>query len=209
MAFRRLAIFVAISAAAGAAAARLHWGGGASRAAQTLQKSTRASSRPGPTAEEILRAFKKVKTPAMSSGSDPEALEKFQKELEVGLGKRNALALELATRFPNHPKAADFMWIRWCNKTNFSHATAEVVRETEESIAKSPSPRMRDTARAARAMTGLQIPGIDAAKRTVWVLDAADAKDVAVEVVPDLLESLAIQFDVEPASQKRLLEKAA
>src|SRR5262245_37575207 len=182
MAFRRLAIFVAISAAAGAAAARLHWGGAASRAAQSHPKSARAashsaSSRPDPTAEQIVVAFKKVKTPAMSSGSDPEALEKFQKELEVGLGKRNALALELATRYPNQPKAADFMWIRWCNKTNFSHETAEVVRETEESIAKSPSARMRDTARAARAMTGLQISGIDPAKRTAWVLDAADAKD--------------------------------
>jgi hypothetical protein len=200
LALWRIGLFIGVSAAAGAAAALLHWGAGAPAAASRARDVT---------AEQILRAYKKVKTPAFSSGSSPEALETFHRELEVGLAKRNALALELATRFPNHPKVGELMWTRWSNRIHFSHEAADVARETEATIAKAESPALRDTARAARAMAGLEMAEIDPARRTAWVLDAADAKNVAVDVVPDLLEWLATRFDVEPGAQRRLLERAA
>jgi hypothetical protein len=161
------------------------------------------------TAEQIVRAFKRVRTPAMSSGSSPEALEKFTRELSVGLAKRNALALELAIRFPTHPRVPELMWVRWANRTNFSHETAEVVRETEAAIAGSESAALRDTARVARAMAGLAMPEIDPARRTAWVLEAANAKNPAVDAAPDLLEELATRFEVEPEAQRRLLVLAA
>ena len=127
----------------------------------------------------------------------------------MGLAKRNALALELAIRFPTHPRVPELMWVRWANRTNFSHETAEVVRETEAAIAGSESAALRDTARVARAMAGLAMPEIDPARRTAWVLEAANAKNPAVDAGPDLLEELATRFEVEPEAQRRLLVLAA
>jgi hypothetical protein len=203
MAALRYAIFIVITAAAGAAAARVHWCGLFSQAA-----ASRPASRPAPTAQQIVRAFQRVKTPAMSSGTGAEALEAFRRELSVGLEKRNVLALELAARYPEHPKVPDFMWVRWANRINFFHEAEKVVRETETAIAESKSERFRDTARVARAMAGLAMIDIEPARRREWVLDAANAKNTAVEAAPDLLEQLALQFEIEPKAQSELLARA-
>ena len=125
-------------------------------------------------AAAVLCDFDAVSYPSMSSGSDPEALAKFEAEIRAAAERQQALAQELLLLEPRHERTAEVMRTRW---TLFCTVQKDAERVLEETAAldTGATKELRRAAAGVRALAAATVWRAAIAARVRIVREALEA----------------------------------
>jgi hypothetical protein len=146
--------------------------------------------------------------PSMSDGTSPEAIAKFDREIEAGCRAQGRFANELLAGYPRHPELPEMLSTRWAGMNNALGEAEAVLRETASMVERKPSDALARAAWPAMARAANIISDLTLAERREIVLRAAREAAGEENAGYQLLEFARLHV-TDPAEAREIADRVA